>query len=284
VSGKQNPAYLGAYVFDNDFGALLETGVSRSVSTRPFLQKSSIVGLCRVVCFSERHDLSLAKLGQTALKDVVLLWREQSRELGGRFKWVQVFENKGEIMGCSNPHPHGQIWAMSEVPSLPRREERGQKSYCRAHRENLLLAYAEFEVGQQQRVVCCNDDWLVVVPYWASWPFETLLLPRFPVQRLSEIPDGSTVSLAAILKDLLDRYDRLFDVEFPYTMGWHGAPFEKGDFSHWQLHAHYYPPLLRSATIRKFMVGFEMLSEPQRDISPEDAAAKLREAGLPSRT
>jgi UDPglucose--hexose-1-phosphate uridylyltransferase len=240
---------------------------------------------------------------------VVDVWAAQTVELGQRYRWVQVFENKGAIMGCSNPHPHGQIWAGSALPHEPTKEDRQQRVYFEQHGRPLLLDYAEMELAEivanlqkswqlSQRLVVHNDHWLAVVPYWALWPFEILLLPRRHVLRLPDLHDDERDALASILKRLLTRYDNLFETSFPYSMGWHGAPTgpeetlrvspgantplptmkpEGSGWVHWQLHAHFYPPLLRSATVRKFMVGYEMLGEPQRDLTAEQAAARLRE-------
>jgi UDPglucose--hexose-1-phosphate uridylyltransferase len=189
-----------------------------------------------------------------------------------------VFENKGAMMGCSNPHPHGQIWATNVVPDEPAAEDRAQRDWFAREGKPLLLAYAEREAGLQERVVCQNEQWLAVVPWWAAWPFETLVLPRMAVARLSELDRGARESLSAIVGELTARYDNLFNCTFPYSMGWHGAPFDAREARPWQVHAHFYPPLLRSAQIRKFMVGYEMLAEVQRDLTPEQAAAALRAA------
>jgi UDPglucose--hexose-1-phosphate uridylyltransferase len=210
------------------------------------------------------------------IRVVVDLWANQTEELSQDFLWVQVFENKGEIMGCSNPHPHGQIWASHSLPDFVHREDGLQHDYLRQHGRPLLLDYADLESEHDQRIVVQNDHWMVVVPYWATWPFETLLLPRRHIPRLPDLSTEERVSLAEILKIHLTRYDNLFETSFPYSMGWHGAPSE-GDREHWQLHAHFYPPLLRSATVRKFMVGYEMLAEPQRDLTPEQASERLRD-------
>jgi UDPglucose--hexose-1-phosphate uridylyltransferase len=198
--------------------------------------------------------------------------------LGGQpeIKYVQVFENKGEMMGASNPHPHGQIWAMDALPNEPAKEEARQRAYFAEHGRRLLMDYAALELEQEERLVVSNESWLALVPYWAVWPFETLLLPRRPVSRLPDLSEAERDALADILKRLLTRYDNLFEISFPYSMGWHGTPLDSDDYPHWQLHAHFYPPLLRSATVKKFMVGYEMLAEPQRDITPEQAAERLR--------
>jgi UDPglucose--hexose-1-phosphate uridylyltransferase len=208
---------------------------------------------------------------------VVDLWARQTEELGREYRWVQLFENKGAVMGCSNPHPHGQIWALDALPTEPAKEDAAQREHLAATGRNLLLEYADTEAERGERIVVENEHWLAVVPFWAVWPFETLLLPRRYVRRLPELQSEERDALAALLKRLLTRYDNLFETSFPYSMGWHGAPFGGGDPEHWQLHAHIYPPLLRSATVKKFMVGYEMLGEAQRDLTPEQAAARLRD-------
>jgi UDPglucose--hexose-1-phosphate uridylyltransferase len=229
-----------------------------------------------VICFSPRHDLTLAEMAIPDIRKVVDVWATQTKELGERYRWVQVFENKGAAMGCSNPHPHGQIWASNFVPNEIAAEEREQKSYREKKRSVLLLDYAKRELAAQKRVVVSNTHWVAVVPFWAVWPYEILLLPTRQVQRLPELTDAERTSLAEILQALLIRYDNLFETSFPYSMGWHAAPNE-GNQPHWQLHAHFYPPLLRSATVKKFMVGYEMLAEAQRDLTAEQAAQRLRD-------
>jgi UDPglucose--hexose-1-phosphate uridylyltransferase len=276
VGGEANPDYQGVYVFANDFPALAEDQPI-AVDHDPLLRAEASPGLCRVICFSPDHGRSLPLLSPDQLRAVVDCWADQSAELGGRFANVQVFENKGAMMGCSNPHPHGQVWATAHVPQEVAAEDAGQRAYTSAHGHALLLDTAEREAAAGERVVEINDHWLAVVPFWAAWPFETLLLPRFAVQRLPQLTGDQRTSLAAILKALTTRYDNLFQTSFPYSMGWHQAPFGSDDIAHWQLHAHFYPPLLRSASVRKFMVGYEMLAEPQRDLTPERAAQLLRE-------
>ena len=202
----------------------------------------------------------------------------RTRVLGARYRWVQIFENKGALMGCSNPHPHGQIWASSTLPNEPAKEDDQQRAYLHAHGTPLLIKYLELETSLGERIIVQNEDWLALVPWWALWPFEVLLLPRRHVLRLPDLTDPERDSLSKIMRQLLVRYDNLFDTSFPYSMGWHGAPNDEGDYAHWQLHAHFYPPLLRSATIKKFLVGYEMLAEAQRDLTAEQAAAHLREA------
>jgi UDPglucose--hexose-1-phosphate uridylyltransferase len=228
-----------------------------------------------VICFSPRHDWTLPEMPLEAIRGVVDVWAEQTEELGRDYRWVQVFENKGDIMGCSNPHPHGQIWASDFVPNEPAKEDRQQLAHWRERASLLLLDYLRYEEEQNERIVIQNEDWVVLLPYWATWPYETLLLPRRQVLRLPDLTDAERRSLAEILKRLLTRYDNLFEVSFPYSMGWHGALGGVGDCAHWQLHAHFYPPLLRSATVKKFMVGYEMLGEAQRDLTAEQAAQTL---------
>jgi UDPglucose--hexose-1-phosphate uridylyltransferase len=215
-------------------------------------------------------------MSESEIRKVVDLWAEQTADLGSTFRWVQVFENKGEMMGCSNPHPHGQVWAGSALPNEPHKENTHQLLYTRENGSVLLLDYVKTELDSQVRIIVENDFWVAMVPFWAIWPFETLVVPRRHVLRIPEIDSEERDALAGMLKRLLVRYDNLFEVSFPYTMGWHGAPFGDEDFSHWQLHAHFYPPLLRSGTVKKFMVGYEMLSEPQRDITAEQAAERLQ--------
>jgi UDPglucose--hexose-1-phosphate uridylyltransferase len=276
VNGEINPDYEGTYVFDNDFAALTQDTPDAVAGPDPLFQSMGVRGTSRVICFSPDHGKSLPELALPAIKQLVDTWCAQSEELGATYRWVQVFENKGAVMGCSNPHPHGQIWATSFLPDLPATEDREQRAYFAQHGRQLLLDYVEREASAGERVVVSTEYWLAVVPYWASWPFETLLLPRFAVQRLEELNDAQRADLALALKQLTTRYDNLFQCSFPYSMGWHGAPYASEDTEPWQLHAHFYPPLLRSASVRKFMVGFEMLAEAQRDLTPEQAAARLR--------
>jgi UDPglucose--hexose-1-phosphate uridylyltransferase len=275
VGGEVNPAYEGVYVFANDFPALAEDAPG-GTSDDPLFRAEASAGVCRVICFSPDHGKSLPLLTPAQLRSVVDCWADQTAELGARFASVQVFENKGAMMGCSNPHPHGQVWATAHLPQETATEDAQQREYFAAHGRPLLLDVATREAAAGERVVESNDDWLAVVPFWAAWPFEVLLLPRFAVQRMPDLTTSQRASLAAILKALTTRYDNLFQTSFPYSMGWHGAPFTADAQDHWQLHAHFYPPLLRSASVRKFMVGYEMLAEPQRDLTPERAAEMLR--------
>lgn len=273
----QNPKYDSTLVFTNDFSALLPDTPTATSHPEDLLRTEPARGECRVICFSPRHDLTLAEMPAADIRKVVDVWAEQITDLGQRYRWVQVFENKGAMMGCSNPHPHGQVWAGDFLPNDPAAEDRTQREHRQKHRSLLLLDYAKRELTEQKRIVARNDHWLAVVPFWAVWPFELLLLPLRPVQRLPELETAERDALAEILRNVLTRYDNLFEVSFPYSMGWHGAPTAPGDWSHWQLHAHFFPPLLRSATVKKFMVGYEMLAEAQRDLTAEQAAQRLRD-------
>jgi UDPglucose--hexose-1-phosphate uridylyltransferase len=275
AGGVRNPHYTSTFVFTNDFAALLPD-TPPAGDDHPLLRFKSEPGTCRVICFSPRHDLTLPEMPLEDIRRVVDVWAEQTAELGRQYRWVQVFENKGAIMGASNPHPHGQVWALGTLPNDPAKEERQQRAYRDEHGRPLLVDYAALEEERGERVVVQNAHWLAVVPYWAIWPFEALLVPRRHVLRLPDLNTAEREALASILKRLLTRYDNLFEVSFPYSMGWHGAPHHGDEHLYWQLHAHFYPPLLRSATVKKFMVGYEMLAEAQRDLTAEGAAERLR--------
>lgn len=276
VTGDRNPEYRGTYVFTNDFAALMSDTPPAPDSHDPLMRSQSARGVSRVICFSPDHSKTLPELTLPALEQVVTAWQAQTEELGKHYPWVQLFENKGAAMGCSNPHPHGQVWANSFLPNEAEREDRLQHDYFREHASTLLLDYAQRELAAGERIVVNTEHWLAVVPYWAAWPFETLLLPKTAVQRITDLSAAQSRDLALALKKLTSRYDNLFQCSFPYSMGWHGAPFNGADNRHWQLHAHFYPPLLRSASVRKFMVGYEMLAETQRDLTAEQAAERLR--------
>ncbi|RRD91008.1 UDP-glucose--hexose-1-phosphate uridylyltransferase [Conchiformibius steedae] len=278
-NGTPNPDYHEPYVFDNDFSALLPDTPHGGEYDGALFRSHSVRGISRVICFSPDHAKTLPELDVAQIARVVRVWQAQAQELGERYQWVQIFENKGAVMGCSNPHPHGQIWASDFLPQLPARAAACQAEYFQQHQRALLADYAAAEQQKRQRIVVETEYWLAVVPYWAAWPFETLLLPKFPVQRITDLSPAQADDLALALKQLTTRYDNLFHTSFPYSMGFHGAPFDGQNHPEWQLHAHFYPPLLRSATVRKFMVGYEMLAEAQRDLTPEQAAARL--AALP---
>ena len=276
VTGQRNPDYAGVHVFANDFAAMTSDSPDPDTMDDPLFRAGGAQGESRVLCFSPDHGRTLPELTRDQIAEIIASWSAQTRDLGERYAWVQVFENKGAMMGCSNPHPHGQIWATSYVPTEVAKEDQCQRDWFAAHGTPLLLDLARREATLGVRVVVETAHWLAIVPYWATWPFETLLLPRFAAKRLSEIDTEQTTDLALALKRLTSRYDNLFSCSFPYSMGWHGAPFDDADPQPWQLHAHFYPPLLRSASVRKFMVGFEMLAESQRDLTPEQAAERLR--------
>ncbi|XP_007901313.1 galactose-1-phosphate uridylyltransferase [Callorhinchus milii] len=279
ANGKVNPDYDSTYIFSNDFPSLQPDAPEPGPSEHPLLQARVARGVCKVMCFHPWSDVTLPLMSVAEIRTVIDKWAELMMELGSTYRWVQIFENKGAMMGCSNPHPHCQVWASSFLPNEPRMADRTQREYFGNQGMPLLLDYANLEAQKKERIVVENEDWLVVVPYWAIWPFQTLLLPRRHVLRLQDLTEKERNSLASIMKRLLTKYDNLFEVSFPYSMGWHGAPTGESlnqDNRHWQLHAHYYPPLLRSATIRKFMVGYELLAQAQRDLTPEQAAERLR--------
>jgi UDPglucose--hexose-1-phosphate uridylyltransferase len=288
ANGEVNPTYAGTYSFLNDFSALLPSDGPDDLEAHSdngsLLKARKVSGECRVLCFSPRHDLSLSQLSELEIESVVALWADQITDLGQKYRWVQIFENRGAAMGASNPHPHGQVWASDFIPTLIERESFHQKQYFEAHGGSLLVDLVKLEVERAERIVAATDHWVLVVPFWATWPFEYLLIPRRPVTRLTDLRHAERRDLAHILKQGLSAYDGLFQNPFPYSMGWHGAPTDGQDHPHWQLHAHFYPPLLRSATVRKFMVGYEMLAESQRDLSPESAAQRLREVLSPQRS
>lgn len=280
AGGHQNPKYKGTFVFDNDFAALMpkEAGATEP---RPdsLLQAEEESGICKVVCFSPRHDLSLPELSVPELESVLDAWTAETRSLGARedIRCVQVFENKGELMGCSNPHPHSQIWATEHLPNESAKELLHQRTYFAKHARPLLMDVLKEELRLGERIVVENEGFVALVPFWAVWPFETLVLPRRPLRTLLDMDARDRHLLADLQKRLTTRYDNLFEISFPYSMGFHQAPFDGDDHAEWLLHMHFYPPLLRSATVRKFMVGFEMLGMPGRDITPELAAQRLRE-------
>jgi UDPglucose--hexose-1-phosphate uridylyltransferase len=280
AGGIRNPDYTSTFVFTNDFAAL-KPGVhsaKQDESGRGLLLAESEAGTCKVVCFSPRHDLTLACMTVPDIVQVVNVWAEQYAEIGSRpdINYVQIFQNRGEMMGCSNPHPHGQIWANQTIPNEPRKEQDSQKTYAHRFDSCLLCDYVQLETKATTRMVLENSHFVALVPFWAVWPFEVLLIAKRHVRDIASLDSPMREALADILKQLTARYDHLFAVPFPYSMGFHQAPTDAQPHPEWHLHAHFYPPLLRSSTIRKFMVGYEMLAGPQRDITPEFSAAKLR--------
>jgi UDPglucose--hexose-1-phosphate uridylyltransferase len=281
TNGVRNPGYSSTFVFENDFAALQpHTSPERlDVENRGLLVAETEPGICRVMCFSPRHDLTLATMSVPEIDLVVHTWVEQFRELGSleTMNYVQIFENRGAMMGASNPHPHCQIWATRSVPQEPSKESLAQQAYLKSHARCLLCDYAELEERLQVRLICGNHDFVALVPFWAVWPFEVLILSRRHFASMNDFAENEIHSLSEILRTVTSIYDRVFAVPFPYSMGFHQSPTDHLPHSEWHFHAHFYPPLLRSATVRKFMVGFEMLGTPQRDITAESAAERLRE-------
>jgi len=280
ADGKKTPKYTATYVFENDYAALkLDLPeASMDYGNRGLLRAQTERGVCRVVCFTPQHDLTLAKMEIAAIRRVVDTWTVQAEELSVRpeIRYVQIFENHGAMMGASNPHPHGQIWATESIPNDPERELAAQQAYLREHDCCLLCAYRELELSERERIVAENEHWLALVPFWAVWPFELLVLPKRHLASLAEMTEVERYSFAAMLQRVTRGYDRVFNTPFPYSMGLHGQPCDGGEHAEWHFHVHFYPPLLRSATVRKFMVGFELLGSPQRDVTPEFAAELLR--------
>jgi UDPglucose--hexose-1-phosphate uridylyltransferase len=278
AGGLINPDYSFTFVFENDFSALLADEVPVHTSGHQLFASISERGLCRVVCFSPRHDLTLPELDQASIENIIAAWMEQAAELGAKdfVQHVQVFENKGAMMGCSNPHPHSQVWATEHIPNEPAKELDHQRIYFDQHRRTLLSDYLAEEHQRKERILFSNDHFTALVPYWAVWPFESMVIAHRNVPHLTGLTSSETSALADIYKRVTTRYDNLFEISFPYSMGFHQAPFDRQPHPEWTLHAHFYPPLLRSAAVRKFMVGYEMLAMPQRDITPETAAERLR--------
>jgi len=278
ANGERNPPYTSTFTFDNDFPALLSERAAPAEAASPLLVSEPVAGRCRVVCFSPRHDLSLAEMDAAKVRGVVDAWAGETETLGRdpALRYVQVFENKGAMMGCSNPHPHGQIWATSAIPLVPARKLETQRAWFERHGSDLVGDYLAEELRSGERVVCRNESWVALVPYWAVWPFELMLVPTRRVADLPSLDARERDLLADLLRRVCVRYDNLFRVSFPYSMGFHGRPTDGEEHPWWRLHAVYFPPLLRSASVRKFLVGFELTGEPQRDLTPEDAAARLR--------
>jgi UDPglucose--hexose-1-phosphate uridylyltransferase len=278
AGGVFNPDYTGTYVFENDFAALLPAPDKEPASDSPLLVSAPEQGQCLVVCFSPRHDLTLPELDLPSIEIVLHTWSNESAKLMelDYIQYVQVFENKGAIMGCSNPHPHSQIWSQSQLPNEIDKELAAQKEYFNKNGRPLLLDYAREEHKQKDRILFVNDHFTALVPFWAVWPFEVLVTAHRPTAYMKELTASEVTALAEIFKQVTTCYDNLFEISFPYSMGFHQAPADGKPHPEWVLHAHFYPPLLRSATVKKFMVGYEMLAMPQRDITPEAAAERLR--------
>jgi UDPglucose--hexose-1-phosphate uridylyltransferase len=278
ASGARNPPYAAAFVFDNDFPALRPDAPAGVIGEEGLLVAEAETGVCRVICYSPCHDLSLPRMTLPDVATVVAVWTEEYRRLGALdfVNSVQIFENRGAMMGTSNPHPHGQIWASRSLPNEVVKEAQAQADYLARHGSCLLCDYLSLEETARERIVCANEDFVALVPFWAIWPYETTILSRRHLGGLDELLPHEVSSLADILRRLTIRTDNLFEVPFPYSMGLHQRPTDGAPHPHWHFHAHFYPPLLRSASVRKFMVGFEMLGSPQRDITAEAAAERLR--------
>ncbi len=281
ASGPTNDNYKSTFVFKNDFSALLEDTPEGELNEGLFQAKAER-GISRVICFSPNHSLTVPEMEVDDIKKVVDLWQEQYVLLGKKYfiNHVQIFENKGSIMGCSNPHPHGQIWAQSSIPDEVNKECNSQLEYYNKHGKALLVDYLDSEIIKQERIVVENNSFVALVPFWALWPFETMILPKRNIQNINQLTEQEKLDFADIYKKLTIKYDNLFEVSFPYSAGLHQAPTDGYDHPEWQLHMHFYPPLLRSASIKKFMVGYEMMANAQRDITAEQSAARLKELPL----
>jgi len=282
ASGDINPDYKSTYVFVNDFSSLIENVPEFDIMDSELLVAHSERGICKVVCFSPRHDLTLAEMDIHDLEGVVKVWQEEYRSLGALpfINYVQIFENKGEIMGCSNPHPHGQIWAQKTIPVEPAKEQEQQQKYYLKNNSSLLIDYLKLELEKKERIIYENEGFVLLVPFWAVWPYETIILPKRKIQHILQFTAAEVTQFADAIGVLTIKYDNFYKTSFPYSAGIHQAPTDGKAHDEWQFHMHFYPPLLRSATIKKFMVGYELLANPQRDITAETSAAILRD--LPS--
>ncbi len=278
ANGEFNPRYKNTFVFTNDFSALIETSDNNKLNSKDLLIAESEKGICRVVNFSPRHDLTLAEMDEKGIQRVIETWKNEYNELGSKpfINHVQIFENKGSIMGNSNPHPHGQIWAQESIPMEVKKELRQFKKYFKENKRSILQDYLKLELKLDERIVCLNDSFVVLVPFWAVWPYETLIISKRKIASLLQMNEKEIRDFANAIKSVTTRYDNLFKTSFPYSAGIHQAPTDGKDYKEWHFHMHFYPPLLRSANVKKFMVGYEMLAEPQRDITPEFSAETLK--------
>jgi UDPglucose--hexose-1-phosphate uridylyltransferase len=278
VNGERNPEYKGVYTFNNDFGSLIKEQVDPSLDSSGFFTLQPERGINRVICFSENHSLTLPEMETDAIKNVIEVWQKQYEELGSLdyINHVQIFENKGQMMGCSNPHPHGQIWAQSSIPSIITKTQENLKKYFEKNGTSLLEDYVKKELEAGERIILENEDFVAVVPFWAVWPYETMIVSKRKIGNLLHFSEAEKISLASVIKDLTTRYDNLFEMSFPYSAGIHQSPTDGKPHPEWHFHMHFYPPLLRNAEVKKFMVGYEMLAEPQRDITPEQSAGVLK--------
>ncbi len=279
AGGNRNPDYRGVYVFNNDFAALLPDTEHMEENENDFITGKTEKGICRVICYTDKHNLTMAHMNTDEITNIINIWKKEYLELSeyDYINHVQIFENKGAVMGCSNPHPHGQIWAEEFIPNIPASEIANQEKYHEKHGSCLLCDYAEYESGKNTRIVSRNSSFIAVVPYWAVWPFETMILPLRHISSIGELSDDETSDFADIFKKVTVKYDNLFKTSFPYSMGIHQSPTDGKDYSFTHMHVHFAPPLLRSAAVKKFMVGYELMAMPQRDITPEKSAEVLRD-------
>jgi UDPglucose--hexose-1-phosphate uridylyltransferase len=279
ANGAINPDYTSTYAFVNDFSSLIDDIPEFEINEADLFKSRSERGICKVICFSPRHDLTLAELEIGEIENVIRIWQEEYKTLGSLpfINHVQIFENRGEIMGASNPHPHGQIWAQETIPVEPAKEQEQQRKYLSINNSLLLVDYLRTELEKKERIIFENDGFVVLVPFWAIWPYETMILPKRKIQHILQFTSEEIGQFAEAMKNIAIRYDNLFKISFPYSAGIHQAPTDGKDHSEWLFHMHFYPPLLRSATIKKFMVGYEMMANPQRDITAETSASILRE-------
>ncbi|QCR22229.1 UDP-glucose--hexose-1-phosphate uridylyltransferase [Pontibacter sp. SGAir0037] len=278
ANGEVNPDYTGTYSFQNDFAAITEDVPSGEMAEGEFFLAKSERGLCKVICFSPRHDLTIPEMEVEGIKEVVELWKKEYVELGARdyVNYVQIFENKGQVMGCSNPHPHGQIWAQESIPDEPLKKQLQFSRYYEKYGRTMLIDYLHAELEKKDRILFENEHFVGLIPFWAVWPFEAMIIPRRHISDITALTDAETRSLADAYKQLTVMYDNIFGISFPYSAGIHQAPTDGKEHPEWDMHLVFYPPLLRSATVKKFMVGYEMLANPQRDITPETSAALMR--------
>ncbi len=280
VNGTHNPDYIGAFVFENDFAALKKEEIDWKTNLNTtFFKAQPERGISKVVCFSQNHNETLPEMTVIGIENIIQTWQKEYTALGNidYINYVQIFENKGSVMGCSNPHPHGQIWAQSSLPTQVHKTQNNLKAYFDQHQRTLLQDYIQEELQKEERIVVENDYFVAIVPFWAIWPFETMIVSKREVSKITDFTPNEVQHFASILKELTTKYDNLFETSFPYSSGIHQAPTDGKEHPEWHFHMHFYPPLLRSATVKKFMVGYEMLGESQRDITPEKSAAMLRE-------
>nr|WP_299346326.1 UDP-glucose--hexose-1-phosphate uridylyltransferase [Allomuricauda sp.] len=277
ANGEVNPQYTSTYSFTNDFSALLPNTPSTEINEGLFRARGE-TGICKVICFSPDHSLTLSQMEVTGIEEVISIWQKEYHELGAmeNINYVQIFENKGALMGCSNPHPHGQIWAQVSIPQEVQKKCDFQLAYWQENQRSLLKDYLGQEMEARERIVIENDHFLALVPFWAVWPYEVMIAPKRHLQYIGQVSDEEKSSFAQIIKEVTTKYDNLFKTSFPYSMGIHQSPTDGQPHEEWHFHMSFYPPLLRSATVKKFMVGYEMFANPQRDITAEQAANTLR--------